>query len=272
VKNLPHVAISAPALGDVVTIRSCDHDAGAICSLEWKNKEFIDDYDHGRQLQSASSFDNLGEDFNPTEAGGSIFHYGANPSDGKSVLLARDTTQNVLSTYSQMAFWNPVNGVRTSDHTLSKRVTIGYEGLDNVVEYLSQFNIPEGETHTNGVFEVATAYMPEEFSTFWTYHHASDTLNPFEPSHYGEMREQHLPIITSTADQQFALGVYSPESPQPAYPNVGYGGFLLDDVHPKWNNVFRVKNPKGSLHFRSYIVFGSLEDVKRSISLLHRKF
>ena len=48
--------------------------AGAIHSLTWNGREFIDSFDHGRQLQSACSF-NLGqkefhaECFNPTEAG-----------------------------------------------------------------------------------------------------------------------------------------------------------------------------------------------------------
>jgi hypothetical protein len=46
--------------------------AGAIHSLQWNGKEFIDSADHGRQLQSACSFDNArhanAETFNPTEA------------------------------------------------------------------------------------------------------------------------------------------------------------------------------------------------------------
>lgn len=37
-------------------IRTCDYDAGAICSLTWNGQQFIDDYDHGRQLQSAVTF------------------------------------------------------------------------------------------------------------------------------------------------------------------------------------------------------------------------
>lgn len=47
--------------------------AGAIRSLTWDGKEFIDSQDHGRQLQSAANFDCgkpfVPEGFNPTEAG-----------------------------------------------------------------------------------------------------------------------------------------------------------------------------------------------------------
>lgn len=54
-----------------IALSTCDHDAGAICSLTWRRKQFIDDYDHGCQLQSAVSFDGRGESENPTEAGAS---------------------------------------------------------------------------------------------------------------------------------------------------------------------------------------------------------
>lgn len=264
-------SISAPVLGKTLKIRTCDYDAGAICSLRWGNKEFIDDYDHGRQLQSASSFDGLGEDFNPTEAGGSINHYGKNPSDGKSILLERRAKGRILQTYSQMAFWNPVNGVKTSNHTLNKQVAIGYDGLDNVIEYLTQFNIPADENHFYGVFEAVTAYLPTAFSTFWVYDNKSKRVNPLSPSSYEDISEQNLPVIAATADQRYALGLYSPDSPQRRYEDYGYGGFLLDGT-PKLNNVFRISNPKGSIHFRSYVIIGTLEDVRRSMEALHKKF
>jgi len=40
-----------------ITIRTTSRLAGAIDSLTWNGKEFIDSFDHGRQLQSAASFD-----------------------------------------------------------------------------------------------------------------------------------------------------------------------------------------------------------------------
>ena len=47
--------------------------AGAIHSLTWNGREFINSVDHGRQLQSASNLDGgtpiTAETFNPTEAG-----------------------------------------------------------------------------------------------------------------------------------------------------------------------------------------------------------
>jgi len=43
--------------------------AGAIDYVSWNGKQFISDYDHGRELQIAVTVDNTGECYNPTEAG-----------------------------------------------------------------------------------------------------------------------------------------------------------------------------------------------------------
>jgi len=76
---------AAPLSGDAVirakagvsdiVITTTSRLAGAIHSLKWNDMEFIDSLDHGRQLQSACSFDMArpgpfwAECFNPTEAG-----------------------------------------------------------------------------------------------------------------------------------------------------------------------------------------------------------
>ncbi len=43
--------------------------AGAIDYVAWNGKQFISDYDHGRELQIAVTVDDWQERFNPTEAG-----------------------------------------------------------------------------------------------------------------------------------------------------------------------------------------------------------
>ena len=65
--------IRAPSGGSEIVITTTSRLAGAIHSLTWNGREFIDSHDHGRQLQSASNLDLEGpfhvETFNPTEAG-----------------------------------------------------------------------------------------------------------------------------------------------------------------------------------------------------------
>ena len=55
--------------GQLVTVTASHRTAGAIEFLRWGGIEFINAYDHGRELQSAASFDGLTECDNPTEAG-----------------------------------------------------------------------------------------------------------------------------------------------------------------------------------------------------------
>lgn len=60
-----------------IEMTSCGYVAGVICSLKYKNLEFINGrvgtdekpVDHGRQMQSAVSYNKLGEEYNPTQAG-----------------------------------------------------------------------------------------------------------------------------------------------------------------------------------------------------------
>ena len=89
-----------------IVITTTSRLAGAIHSLTWNGKEFINSADHGRQLQSASNLDLetrfSGESFNPTEAGSR--HDGAGPTS-TSRLLHMIAEGNALQTTSQMAFW-----------------------------------------------------------------------------------------------------------------------------------------------------------------------
>ena len=101
-----HAVIRGPAGGSEIVITTTPRVSGAIHSLTWNGKEFIDSIDHGRQLQSAANFDLgtrfTGETFNPTEAGSR--RNGAGESSS-SRLLHLVTTQNSLQTTSRMAFW-----------------------------------------------------------------------------------------------------------------------------------------------------------------------
>ena len=264
-----NASISAMAGPWPITIRTCDHDAGAICSLTWRNKEFIDDYDHGRQLQSASSFDGLGESFNPTEAGAEVPYNGINPSASSSRLRAISATNNVLTTETDMAFWRPVGGRAQSGHILNKQVKIGAFGLAHVIEYLTTFTIPVGEAHSSATFEVLTGYMPPEFDQFWTLDVKAGATNLVPLANANS--EQGLPIIFSTSDGGWAMGIYSPDSPQPNYPGIGYGRwkYPLSGNIVKWNNVFRFSNPPRINNFRSFVIVGSLDNVRVSMQQLY---
>jgi len=109
-------APDAPLIGDAelkgaiggqpLVLRTTSRLAGAIDSVRWAGVEFIDTYDHGRQLQSALNADVEGvfhpECYNPTEAGSAADGHGPRSTSRLEAISVRD---GVLSTRARMAFW-----------------------------------------------------------------------------------------------------------------------------------------------------------------------
>jgi len=283
--SLP-ASLSTEALGSRIVITASSQFAGAISSVTWNGKEFINATDHGRELQSASSFDGFGECFNPTEAGS------VNDGNGEtstSKLLAWNSSDSVLKTQVQMAFWlqpgaaypngcggNPKiteaqNPTALSNHILSKQLTLNYAGIQNAIEYLVDFYVPEH--HSSATFETLTGYMPPEFSQFWTFDPKTGLIQPLSSTLPDN--EQPLPLILSTPDGKFAMGIYSPDLPLAEWPNSGYGHFgsLEQFGVNKWNSVFRRDDtPVGHYNFRNYVTFGSVTQVMTGMRGLYLKF
>lgn len=267
-----------------IVIQTTSRLAGAIHSLKWKDHEFIDSADHGRQLQSASNFDVgtplTAETFNPTEAGSRRDGAGQTSSDRLLHLVAKN---NLLQTTNQMAFWLAPNEtsdghfaknqVVLSDHLLTKRVRIGYGNLDSVIQYNVTFSLPVGEFHRHAVFESLTGYMPAEFEVFWKFRAANGELEPLDDG----PGEQSLPVVLATKDGSYAMGVYSPDQPSRGYHSAGYGRFRFPhEKVVKWNCVFRLDDPDGispgDYSFRNFVAVGDLNLVKESLRILTYQF
>lgn len=269
-----------------IVITTTSRLAGAIHSLTWNGKEFIDSFDHGRQLQSAASFDCSlpgefwAERFNPTEAGSRSDGVGPTSS---SKLLSLSATENELQTTARMAYWlapgqkssgrPALNEKIRSDHLISKHVRIGYQNHANVIEYLATFTVPKGEQHTYAQFEALTGYMPAEFETFWTFNPETEKLKPIDDG----PGEQNLPVILSTKDGNYAMGVYSPEQPSAGFEHAGYGRFRFTAAKVvKWNCVFRIRNKQGvpaaKYPFRVFVAVGTREDVRQALASLVKEF
>ncbi len=273
------------AAGDSeVVITTTSRLAGAIHSLTWNGQEFIDSADHGRQLQSASSFSSDGkhwaEAFNPTEAGSR--DDGAGPTS-TSRHLHSIATEHSLQTTTQMAFWlapgqksegHPaINTTKLSNHLLTKRAQIGQPDLPHVIRYDVTFTVPISERHTLAQFEALTGYMPEAFRSFWTFRPATGELQSIDDG----PGEQRFPIVLSTESGSHAMGIYSPDQPSRGFENAGYGRwrFARERV-VKWNSVFRIARAEGiepgEFSFRNFVVVGDRETVRSSLIELHRRF
>ena len=276
--------ISAKAGESDIVIQTTSRLAGAIHSLKWNGREFIDSTDHGRQLQSASNFDAgspiTAETFNPTEAGSRRDGAGATST---SRLLQLITSDGQLQTTSQMAFWlapgedseNNLakNKASLSNHLLIKRVRVGYKNLAHVIQYDVTFVLPIGEHHRHAVFEAVTGYMPAEFDTFRKFNSNSGELEPLDDG----PGEQSAPVVLSTSNGLHAMGVYSPDQPSRGFESVGYGRFRFRaEKVVKWNCVFRRDAPDGlpagDYPFRNFVIVGDLKTVTDSLRALDQEF
>ncbi len=263
-----------------IVITTTSRVAGAIHSLTWNGREFLDSTDHGRQLQSASNFDCGGEfhpeTFNPTEAGSRRDGVGPTTS---SQLLKIAAQGAELRTTSRMAFWlapgetsvgHPAcNTTVLSDHLLTKRVRIGPGDLPHAIAYDVTFRVPEGERHTFAQFEAVTGYMTPEFARFWAFDADSGRFEPLDDG----PGEQGKPVALATADGGHAMGVYSPDQPSTGFEAAGYGRFRFRAERVvKWNCVFRERELRGirpgDHRFRMFVAVGTLDDVRRTIGTL----
>lgn len=235
-----------------LTLSTFDYTAGAFCSMTWGGVQFIDAKDHGRCLQSAVSFDGMGEAFNPTEAGGSQFTDGFLPAPSSSKVMNYVIDRATLATEIRMAFWDPVAGQRTSSYVHRKWVQVGMPGKPRVIAYGADFEIPATASHSVGQFEILTGYMPSNFSRFYTLNPATGALQTLDDG----PGEQAHPVIFSTADGQHAIGIYS------VTPLVGggYGRWRFADC-VKWNVVSRASGPRGTVRFNVRVVVGTLNQV-----------
>lgn len=269
-----------------IVITTTERLAGAIHSLKWGEEEFIDSHDHGRQLQSAASFDCgsptefWAECFNPTEAGSRADGVGDKSS---SKLLRVGVDGPELRTTTQMAFWlAPVeksfgrpalNKKVLSEHLVTKRVRIGYKKQANVIEYEVTYTVPKGERHTYAQFETLTGYMPAKFDRFWKFLPDSGKLAELDDG----PGEQEFPVVFATDSGSHALGVFSPDQPSPGYEKAGYGRFRFNaEKVVKWNCVFRQRTTNGVAagdhRFRLFVAVGTLDDVRAAIGFLNQEF
>ena len=265
--------------GSPLTITTTSRLAGAVDSLRWRNHEFIDRADHGRQLQSACSFDARSDEpfwaerFNPTEAGSRLDGAGKRST---SRLLAIERDDRQLRTSTQMAFWlapgektqgRPALNTRVlSDCVLHKRIRLGAYDDPHVIQIDNTFEIALKERSRYAQFEVLTGYMPNEFSEFWRVSKASKELQRLDDG----PGEQPDPVILSTRDGQFAMGAISAGHPDWIEPSAGYGRFRFPtEKVVKWNVVYRYREvpsiTKSRASFRVLVAVGTLDQVHLAI-------
>lgn len=169
--------------GTELTLKTKENVGGAIDELIYKRVDLINSFDHGRQLQYALSVNNAGECNNPTEGGSIVNGPVSSPSTSKLQASCK-LAPNQLFTRTRMAYWLPagsssggnfcngnssktINTTNLSDYKISKIVTIGYEGNENIVRMVSRLKIPEEFNSAN--IEIPTIYLDKQYNKVYKY-------------------------------------------------------------------------------------------------------
>jgi hypothetical protein len=272
-----NMRIEQPALDSTIRLETSARFGGSVASIVFRGKQFVDVHDHGRELQSASSFDGFGECFNPTEAGSLTDDVKETTS---SKLLSAKSGPNSIETETDMAFWLPpnydyvhqcgqspgtthaVNKTITGRHILDKRIELGEGGVANVIGDHVTYTVPEA--HRSGTFEAAAFYAPSDFSKRYVLNFGTGKIETTSV-----IGEQEYPTILATADGKYAVGVFSPWLPQGGR---GYGTNIFPNTS-KINCVYRENSIAAGQKF-SYLcefVVGTLDEVKATILVLHSR-
>ncbi len=270
--------------GDELSLTVSARFGGAVESLTWRGKEFINTWDHGREISYAWGMDDYGECLNPTEPGSASDYQNHNSTS--RLLQVCSPAENTLTTTTKPAYWlrsgetgfcaggarTAVNDSPLSDNLLEKTIEIGYSGRDNVIAFTAAITLPEYYKSNN--IEIPTGYLTREFNRYWTYNPATQELSspesdpvtaPWIFAHFGP-----LPPILSTAGGDYAMGAYSDELIQ----NYGIYGTNASDPRDrtnKWNIVMREQPaPAGTYTYRSFVIVGTLEEVQAAMDELYR--
>lgn len=290
-RNTPY----SPQNSELLTVSGSVRTAGAIDSVFWKGQEYINSWDHGRQLQPAVFVNGDGICNNPTMAGGD--YDGVGPTTHS---VRTETSSSGVTVVSKVlaAYWNAPGQVvpkfycptlpetypgsgqvvtaktkYTSDYKIETQVTPGYK-YPNVIKYYTNIVIPESVSSLMN--EAVTGYLPGDLSYFYAYDLAGQKTLTLLSSD----SEQDKPLVVSNAAGDKAMGVWSPGLPQPGIPPqlavLGYGVGHHPSSRPiestmKWNVVYRhgAANPGATFAYTTYIIVGSKTEVAARMSQLY---
>ncbi|MFZ0546251.1 MAG: hypothetical protein WAM60_12475 [Candidatus Promineifilaceae bacterium] len=277
--------ISGMVDGDPLQIRVSDRFGGAVDSLTWRGKEFINTWDHGRQISYAWSLNNYGECLNPTEPGSAADYQ--SPTSTSELLSVCKSADNTLTTTTQLAYWlapgesgfcesgaaTAVNDDLLSDQQLQKTIQIGYEGLDNVILFDAQITNPTDYDFMQA--EIPTGYLTRDFTSHYFFNPQTGQLTspetepltePWSYNSYGP-----YPPIIATPDGQYAMGAYYPGPKRVTYYGIySYDSPFPDDQTNKWHIVIQEDPyPAGTYEYRSFAIVGTLETVQEAMTALY---
>jgi hypothetical protein len=271
----------------VMVVSISARDAGAVCSLVYDGQEFVNDHDHGRQLQVAWFYNDLDEAYNPTEAGADKDGVGPRST---SQLVSVQVDGNILQTVNHPAHWRHTslpekhrkNTALVSKDTLTKTLALGYKGDPHVLVFDTTVAIsPEltGPPMNSIRIEAPTLYSHPHLSRHQLFDLASGELKevPSRAKHYDQLNEvirqvtRHdaVPILSSR-DGRHAVAFFTPKREQ-FWSYFTWDSPSKDPANAcgKMTAFFKHAVAAGQSHsYRTFIVVGDLATVQASLRKL----
>ena len=254
---------------------------GAIDSINFLNKEYINSFDHGRELQVAMT-NGSGECYNPTQAG-SHHDFIYEKSTSKIIKIDKQMIPiPMIHGINLPAFWyKPNTIVEIPSENCNYKSINQYINYPFPFEYKIEpkynwnlnfyyleynFNFTLQEKQTKIQFEIPTGYLNHDFRSFKYYNSTLQNLNVYATLNL----EINDPIIICTLDSIHCMGSKLIQSPD-LISSLKYVGmsFLAPDTSSttKWSIVWRANLNKETnlfwsnlnLKFKSVICIGNQE-------------
>lgn len=249
---------------------------GAISGLWHNGKQFINNSDHGRQIQTAWSLNGLGECFNPTEGGAASDH---SKKTSSSQILSFEVGPGEIKSSSHPAYWltqgqsssacpkdfsSSLEQIRT-DQVFKKHIQLGYQSDPELIAF--DISIESPREFESIQVEALTAYLTPDFNVFEYLGENGELItqplkiNANDPT-FKEF-SQLSPVVISTSDQKHALGVIGGDT---LYSFSTYYGFQFGPASngtSKWSVVYRNHDVKAeTLSYKVFVFVGTRESVK----------
>lgn len=256
--------------------------AGAIASLRYGGVEYINNDDHGRQMQMAVALRPGTECRMPTEAGSSAD--GSGPTSS-SVLRTAQVGAATWQTSTSGAHWlasvcgEPI----VADDLFSKQILVGIPGDAKVIRYTGQMQLVDDYQQIYA--EIPTIYLRAPFVRHYRMDpHTGETWEhrPVRSYTHGsptvEQEASNVPLIFATQDGNHAIGMWSPFESQGG--DFQYRAHMFDFTPVFGNGTFNTSkltatrswgDPAGRrwVDNATYIAVGSLDSVRVSLKRLY---